>query len=60
MKDVECILMKMGMKKVCEIYFEGNLLFDDFLIIVLLKGIVLRGSMEKMLLVIGVRKMVDL
>ncbi|OWT41907.1 hypothetical protein C362_00273 [Cryptococcus neoformans Bt1] len=60
LKDVECIPTKMGMKKTRETYFEGNLLFDDLPIIALSKGTALRGSMEKMLLAIGVRKTVDL
>lgn len=60
LKDVECIPTKMGMKKTRETYFEGNLLFDDLPIIALPKGTALRGSMEKMLLAIGVRKTVDL
>ncbi|KIJ33557.1 hypothetical protein M422DRAFT_783144 [Sphaerobolus stellatus SS14] len=55
-----CVPTKLGMKLPKEAYFLNAHIFSDLPIIALPKGTVVRGSLEKILLALGVQRHVDL
>ncbi|KAH9951982.1 hypothetical protein B0H21DRAFT_817732 [Amylocystis lapponica] len=60
LKDKTCIPTSAGMKTPEEAYFQSAHVFRDLPIVMFPSGTAVKGPLEKVLLVIGVRKHVDL
>ncbi|KAG9080781.1 hypothetical protein FRC06_006170, partial [Ceratobasidium sp. 370] len=60
LKDVPCIPTRAGLKPPSEAYFANAHVFPDLPIIVMPKGTIIKGTMEKVLVALGVRRHVDL
>ncbi|GJJ14590.1 hypothetical protein Clacol_008856 [Clathrus columnatus] len=58
--DKSCIPTKFGMKLPQESYFQNANVFPDLPIIAMPKGTAVRGTMEKLMLELGVKQHVDL
>ncbi|CAE6464621.1 unnamed protein product [Rhizoctonia solani] len=60
LSDVPCIPTRAGLKIPAEAYFSNAHVFPDLPIIVMPKGTAVKGTLEKVLVSLGVRKHVDL
>ncbi|KAJ1300947.1 hypothetical protein OPQ81_003373 [Rhizoctonia solani] len=60
LSDVPCIPTRAGIKIPTEAYFSNAHVFPDLPIIVMPKGTVVKGTMEKVLISLGVRRHVEL